>query len=475
MHRLLARQLKKAFGRSDNFPEDLQRLIDTVDDAYTGSDNDRAMIERSMDISSRELFERNQALAAAEKKFREIFENVTEGIFHVTPEGRCTSANRAMALICGYDTPAQLMELLDIQNGLYVDPARRAEILAMIEQQGLARECPSQWRRRDGAVIWVAETLRPVRDTEGRILYYEAVVRDITARKRVEAEHEELQHKLLTISRRAGMAEVATGVLHNVGNVLNSINVAATLVMKTLERSELDSLGKVAQMIDERRDTIGQFLSEDPRGKLVPNFLMQLSGCLEKERDLVRGELSTLVTGVEHIKQIINAQQSLAKHNTVLGSAKPHTIAETAISMQIGTMERASIDIVRCFADLPAVEIDQHKILQILINLLSNARHAVKNHITDGPRRITLAVESADPAKPASVRFIVADTGVGIAPENQAKLFAHGFTTKTEGHGFGLHSCANAATEMGGTLTCHSDGLGTGATFTLEVPVTLSP
>jgi PAS domain S-box-containing protein len=475
VHRLLARQLKKAFGKSENFPEDLQRLIETVNDAYTENDNDRAMIERSMDISSRELFERNQDLAVAEKKFREIFENVTEGIFHVTPEGRCTSANRAMAEICGYDTPAQLIDFLDLQTSLYVDPSRRAEILALIEQQGLARECQSQWRRRDGAVVWVAETLRPVRHSDGHVLYYEGVVRNITQRKRVEAEHEELQQKLLTISRRAGMAEVATGVLHNVGNVLNSINVAATLVVKTLEQSELGSLAKVAQMIDERRDTISQFLSEDPRGKLVPNFLVQLSGCLEKERALVREELSTLVTGVEHIKQIINAQQSLAKHNTVLTSIKPQAIADTAIAMQIGTMERASIEIARNFTDLPMVNLDQHKVLQILINLLSNARHAVKNHITDGPRRITLGVESGAQSPLASVRFLVTDTGVGIAPENQAKLFAHGFTTRTEGHGFGLHSCANAASEMRGTLTCQSDGPGTGATFTLEIPVTVSP
>jgi signal transduction histidine kinase len=99
------------------------------------------------------------------------------------------------------------------------------------------------------------------------------------------------------------------------------------------------------------------------------------------------------------------------------------------------------------------------------VNLVDNAGHALKLAIDP---RLTLRVDTV-PGN--GLRFEVADNGVGIAPETMASLFRHGFTTKKDGHGFGLHGGALIAREIGGTLTVRSDGPGCGATFILEVPV----
>ncbi len=114
---------------------------------------------------------------------------------------------------------------------------------------------------------------------------------------------------------------------------------------------------------------------------------------------------------------------------------------------------------------MPPITVEKHKVLQILVNLMRNAKFACsESGLPD--RQMTLRVSrDAD-----IVKISVSDNGVGIAPENLTRIFSHGFTTRKDGHGFGLHSGALAATEMGGRLSVQSDGLGLGAAFTLELP-----
>jgi PAS domain S-box-containing protein len=187
MHRLLQRQLRKFIGRTDGFPEDIQRLLHAVSEAYTAGDEDRALIERSMELSSRELLDSNQELALAERKYRAIFENVTDGIFQATPAGAYVAVNPALARICGCDSPQHLREsVTDIGSQLYIDPGRRAKIMEMIVRDGSVSQCESQWRRRDGTIIWIAETTRSVLNGDGTVCYYEGTVQDISERKRAE-------------------------------------------------------------------------------------------------------------------------------------------------------------------------------------------------------------------------------------------------------------------------------------------------
>jgi PAS domain S-box-containing protein len=299
---------------------------------------------------------------------------------------------------------------------------------------------------------------------------YVVSLRDLTERKKAEAEREELNTRLLTVSRHAGMAEVATGVLHNVGNVLNSVNVSASVVAEKLRHSELASLAKVGEMISGHKHDLTAFLTADDRGKLLPDFIIDLARCLGEEQIVMLAEVSALAKGIEHIKQIVLAQQSLAKKTDVDVPVEPVKLMETALTMQSGALANEQIEIVRRFEDVGSVMLDQHRILQILVNLISNAKHAVKRS-GNVPKRITLVVETSGEGGERRLRLQVMDSGIGIAPTNLTRIFSHGFTTKQDGHGFGLHSAANAAKTMGGSLTAASDGPGCGAVFTLEFPL----
>ena len=137
--------------------------------------------------------------------------------------------------------------------------------------------------------------------------------------------------------------------------------------------------------------------------------------------------------------------------------------------MQGSALARHHVTVLRQFAPLPALPLDRARILQVLVNLISNAKFAMGD-LASG--ELTLRVEMAGEAR---LRFAVQDQGEGIPPDNLTRMFAHGFTTRKGGHGFGLHGSALAAREMGGTLTAASDGPGRGATFTLEVPVMQVP
>ena len=278
------------------------------------------------------------------------------------------------------------------------------------------------------------------------------------------AELRSAQENLLKSARSAGMAEIATSVLHNVGNVLNSVNVSATIVMDKLRQSEVPSLGKVSKIITEHKPDLGVFLTDDQRGKMIPGFLTELATCLGQEQSDILAEVTNLSNGIDHIKQIVAAQQSMAKQSNVHSTVNPTTVMDSALSMQSIPLDK-DMDVRRQYGECKPALLDQHKVLQILINLIGNARQAVLFRPA-GKRCITLTVEQTE----SRIRYKVTDNGVGIAAENLNRIFSHGFTTKAEGHGFGLHSAANASREMHGSLTVSSDGPNKGATFTLEIP-----
>jgi PAS domain S-box-containing protein len=290
---------------------------------------------------------------------------------------------------------------------------------------------------------------------------------EIAERRRAETERQALQQQLLETSRRAGMADVAANVLHNVGNVLNSINVTTNLLASTLRQSPLGDLGRVAAMLQEHAADAGSYLTSDPKGQQIPGYLSKLAEYLAEERTTMLSELAALGRNVEHIRQIISMQQSLARFGGLQEPVHLPELMEQALRINLAALERQRTRIVREFAAQPQVLIDRHLGLQILVNLISNAAHAMGA----SPKRqhcLTLRVGPAD--REGWVRLQVCDTGVGIPPAHLTRIFAQGFTTKKDGHGFGLHSSAIAAKRMVGTLLADSPGEGQGATFTLEFP-----
>jgi C4-dicarboxylate-specific signal transduction histidine kinase len=305
------------------------------------------------------------------------------------------------------------------------------------------------------------------KNSDGAVEYFSSVMRDITERRQADEALRHSQQKLVETSRLAGMAEVATGVLHNVGNVLNSVNVSAGLVVEKLRRSKAPKLAKAAALLTSRNGDLADYLTHDETGRKLPGYLTKLGEYLMSENTELLSEIDQLGRNIEHIKEVVAMQQSYAKVSGVFENLHAHQLVEDAIAMNIGAFERHGIDVERNFCTVPPIRVDRHKVLQILINLIRNAKYALDEvHRTD--KRISISIGAADER---TVQIMVADNGVGISPENLTRIFAHGFTTREEGHGFGLHSGALAARSMGGALNVDSPGTGQGATFTLELPI----
>lgn len=415
-----------------------------------------------MDITERKATD--AALRESEERFRDLFENSSELIQSVGPDGRFIYVNPAWRQTLGYaeeEIPA--LNAFDV-----ICPDHREECMATFQQIMQSEQTvnvQTVFLGKDGRKIDV-EGHTHCRFKDGRPTATRAIFRDVTERKRAEAALGTAHKELVDLSRRAGMAEIATSVLHNVGNVLNSVNVAADLLSDQIRKTPVSDLDRVVALLRDQGANLGAFLAQDPRGSKVPEFLGKLATHFSRVQEMQLKEVLSLQKNVEHIKEIVGMQQSYARVSGATERLNITELVEDALRMNLGAFQRHGVQVVRDFAPgLPAVTTERHKVLQILINLLSNAKYAC-DHAGGGEMRVTVRVAHAG----GRMRVEVMDTGVGITPENFPRIFNLGFTTKKGGHGFGLHSAANAAKEVGGSLNVHSDGPGRGTTFTLELP-----
>ncbi len=278
-------------------------------------------------------------------------------------------------------------------------------------------------------------------------------------------ELEEVHFKLLDASRRSGMAEIATNVLHNVGNILNSVNISASLVVDRVKKSKTASLAKVAGLLGEHTHDLGTFFTSDPKGRQLPAYLDQLVKFIAVEHESTVSELESLQANIDHIKKIVTMQQSYAQVSGVKEIVNLVDLVEESLRINLGSLKRHGIMIIREYKEVTLMNVEKHKIIQILVNLIRNAEIAC-NDSGRSDKQVILRVAHED----YHVSITVLDNGVGIPPENLTHIFSHGFTTRKDGHGFGLHSSALTAQEMGGNLIVHSAGRDQGAKFTLELP-----
>jgi PAS domain S-box-containing protein len=320
--------------------------------------------------------------------------------------------------------------------------------------------------RPDGVRRTVLSSAQRMVGQAGQPLGALAVVEDITERRLAEEELERVHKQLLVASRQAGMAEVATNVLHNVGNVLNSVNVSASIVSERIRKSKCSGLARVAALLSEHASDLTTFLAGS-QGRHLPVYLQELAAELIAERDGTIAELAVLRGNVEHIKEIVAMQQSYARRGGVTDMVDIRTLVEDSLRMNEGAFSRHGVTLVRDFQEVPPITVDKHKVLQILVNVIRNAKYAC-DESRSAEKRVTVRVRAAN----GTMLIAVIDTGVGIPAENLQRIFSHGFTTRKDGHGFGLHSCALAAKELGGSLQGESAGPGQGATFTLTLPLT---
>jgi signal transduction histidine kinase len=249
---------------------------------------------------------------------------------------------------------------------------------------------------------------------------------------------------------------------------MTSVNVSAGLAVRRMRSSRIDGLLQATALLREQGPDLARFLTRDRRGELLLDYLGKVSQALARELREIATELDRLSGNVSHIMDIVAIQQANAGQTRLDEPVDVEAVAEDAIRINAESLERHQVTVVRCFASLPALILDRVRLLLILVNLVSNAKAALAA-VHDRPRIITLTTSLRE----GNLLVLVEDSGEGIRSEDLARIFAHGFTTRREGHGFGLHSCSIAAGEMGGRLMAYSAGPGYGARFTLRIPVTV--
>jgi signal transduction histidine kinase len=274
------------------------------------------------------------------------------------------------------------------------------------------------------------------------------------------------QAQLVDTARMVGMAEVATNVLHDVGNALTSVVVDTGLMRQTVASSRLGRMKQLAALLEEHREDLVTFLTQDPRGSQLVDYLSGLALELSHEQGELLRTLEDLNKNVNKVRSIVQMQQTYATSTLLTEECELGELLEDALRLQQGTLRKTDVHVTREVSPLPRVKVDRYKVLQILLNLLSNACHALEG-VPPEDRHVLVRLEPRGDW--ACIQVV--DNGVGIAPELRARLFSQGFTTRKDGHGIGLHSSALAAQLLGGKLTLESDGLDKGATATLELPV----
>ena len=277
---------------------------------------------------------------------------------------------------------------------------------------------------------------------------------------------EVLSAKSIMMARKSGMAEVASKVLHNIGNVLNSVNVSSSLISGYLKRIDIEKLENVSYLINEHKQDLGAFISSDPRGSRLPGYLSLLTQKWRKEYQSLTDEIHRLEQNIQHIKEIISLQQSFSGVLNFAEIASIETLLNESLTLASIDFAQHEITIKKEFITLDAIYVDKLKLSQVLINLICNAKDALMES-SNKDKFILLKTGTVDD----DMFFIkVIDNGSGIDMAHKSKIFSYGFTTKKSGHGFGLHSSIIAINEMKGSLSADSEGINKGTAFTIKLP-----
>jgi PAS domain S-box-containing protein len=423
-------------------------------------------LRQSRDELEKRVTERTTELSRERLLLRTLIDNLPDCIYAKDTAGRKTMANPADLKNLRCQTEAEAIgksdfDLFpkDIAEQFWADDQKVIQGQPVINREEFFLDEKGEKR-------WLLTSKLPLRDQTGKIVGLMGIGRDITARKQAEARLEEAHKQLLEVSRQAGMSEVATSVLHNVGNVLNSVNVSSSMISEKIRDSKVPNIAKAVSLMRAHENDLAGFLANDPKGRQLLGYLSNLAAHLAQEQEEVLQEAGSLAKKIMHIKEIVAMQQNYAKSPGILESLSSVDLLEDAVRMNSGSMERHHVKVIREYAEVPPILVEKHKVLQILVNVIRNAKYAC-DHSGREDKQITLRIANGD----NTVKISVTDNGVGIPGENMTRIFNLGFTTKKNGHGFGLHSGALAAKELGGKLVAFSEGPDRGARFTLELQI----
>jgi PAS domain S-box-containing protein len=468
LHKLLARQLNRLDLKNDELPENIEswrKLIEVINNAYTEADQERYMLERSMEISSRELMELNEKLENAQHIAR-------LGYWLYNEETRNFSFSKELCKMLGLSISTHALNYKEFMDLFTAD--HRASFQEGLKKMGSLKGeyegevCIKNTQTTDYNWYYIRAYVEQ-HNLGNAPKVYHGIAIDITKRKQIEEEVALLNQKLIESARLTGMADVAISVLHNVGNILNSANVSLGVLHEHLDHSNLHKFFKLVDMMRGHISSLNNYLTQDSKGKLIPEYVLALEPVLKNELNTFQQEVSNLSKHINHIKDIVSMQQAVSKVSGIKEKVFVPEVIDTALQINGGTSLAENITITKEYEESGFISVDKAKLSQILINLIQNAKDAVRMNSTNSSKKIAVSVKKDPEGKKLNIS--VADNGIGISPDNMVKIFSFGYTTKKNVHGFGLHGSALAAKEIGGSLKVESKGLGEGAVFTVAVPI----
>lgn len=454
---------------STAFNDMMQRLAQTL------GEKDQALNslhELNKSLEDR-VAQRTMELERSETRMRAIFESMGEGILTLNAQGYVVSMNPAAERIFGVQSP-----LWENTHSVLLLADVHTDGLALLQSYDEAANSPFQvssgsasieyrGRRFNGQEFPMEMVVTPMQ--LGNEYLRVCILRDITRRKEIEARLDAAQQQLVDAAHKSGMAQVAIGVLHNVGNILNSVMLSGEEIARMAKNSKVQGLNKANELLRSHAHDLGNFLTADEKGKMLPQYYEKIGLVLNDEAKSIGGEAAKLNEKLMMIKDVIATQQAYARADGYEERLNVVSVIEDALHVQEASLRKQGINVCKNFNDTPLCIVHKSKLLQVLTNIIQNAREAVaENEQINRIQEITIETSYTGSG---SVFVKIADNGCGIPHENLQRIFNYGFTTKENGHGFGLHTSALAMTEMGGELQAHSEGPGCGAVFTLKVRV----
>jgi ligand-binding sensor domain-containing protein/signal transduction histidine kinase len=270
------------------------------------------------------------------------------------------------------------------------------------------------------------------------------------------------QRLLLETAHQAGMAEIASSVLHNVGNTLNSINTSVDVLQRHQEASSWRFYERLKERLEPHQDNLGQFFVEDKFGRKVPEALWQLSQAFAEDMQHMFDELDNLREHLESLRVEVQSQQAIARSENLNLEFSLATLLEEVLQIQEPLLKAQKIQVVKSLTPLPLIRGQVSKLKNVLIHLINNAVDAMSNQAI---RRLEIETHVSE----GKICLKLTDNGTGIEKHELEQVFRQGYSTDHPGSTFGLHYCAIALREMAGDIRVESDGKGTGCCFTLTL------
>jgi len=419
------------------------------------------------------VYERTLELERSETRTRAIVESIGEGIVTLDDHGIVVAMNRTALEIFhttadqAYGLPcSQLLghinSTIDERATEHFDPATGG-----LQPSLDAHPYELAGKRLDGTSFPVEAIVTPMQLGDHR--FQVCILRDITHRKETEQRLSQAQLQLVDAAHKSGMAEIAVGVLHNVGNILNSVILSAEEIQKTVKSTKITGLVKANELLERNADDLRRYLVEEEKGRLLIQYYLKIGHALRDEMNTISREIGELSEKTNMIRDVIATQQEYARVGILVERLEIVPIVEDSIRVQDAALKKTNVTLRRNYAPVPNIVGHKSRLLQTLTNLIKNANEATAGNESQGKaREVTIAIGLMDEKH---VYVQISDNGCGIAQENLNRVFNHGFSTKIDGHGFGLHSSALAMTEMNGCLETKSEGPGNGASFTVTVPI----